>query len=109
MGKKAAQNRELKRSDMSGATPERFGKSYFYAVQSTITKNFFKTKSFEKDFKSEQKDKRYEAMKAEIESSNETETLNLFQKKDKIILLADGCTKSNMTQTEILTNLKLVL
>ena len=75
MRKEAAEARELKRSYRSRATGERFGKNYknySYAVQSTITKNFVESESFQKDLKSEQKDKWFEAIKAEMETSNES-------------------------------------
>ena len=79
--KEAAQDRELKRSDRSRAPPERFGKSYSHAVQSTLTKNFIEPENFENAINSEQKDKWLEAMKTEIESLNETQTWDLVPKE----------------------------
>ena len=67
----AAHDRELKRSDRSTATPERFGKSYSHTVQRTKTKNFFEPENFKNAIISEQKDKWLAAMKTEID---ETET-----------------------------------
>ena len=61
--KEAARDGELKRSDRSRATPERFSKSYSHGVQSIITKNFFKPENFENAIKSEQKDNWLEAIK----------------------------------------------
>ena len=79
--KEAAQDRELKRSDRSTAPPERFGKSYSHAVQSTIILNFIEPQNLENAINSEQKDKWLEAMKAEIERSlNEAETWDLIPK-----------------------------
>ena len=49
------------------------------------------------------------AMKTEIESLNETETWDLVPKKDKTLLLADKCTKSNMIETKTSMSLKLVM
>ena len=68
MRKEAAQDRELKRSDRSRAPPGRFTKSYSHAVQSTKTKNFIEPENFESAIKLEQKDKRLEEKKTEIES-----------------------------------------
>ena len=79
--KEAAQDRELKRSDRSRAPPERFGKSYSHAVQSTLTKNFIEPENSENAVNSEQKDKWLEAMKTEIESLNETQTWDLVPKE----------------------------
>ena len=79
--KEAAQDRELKRSDRSRAPPERFGKSYSHAVQSTLTKNFIEPENFENAINSEQKDKWLEAMKTEIESLNETQTWDLVPRE----------------------------
>ena len=108
--KEAAQDRELKRRDRSRAPPERFGKNYFHAVQSTLTKNFTEPENFENAMNLEQKDKWPEAMKTEIESLNETETWDLVPKEEgKILFLANGCTKLNMIQTEISISLKLVI
>ena len=84
--KEAAQERELKRSDRSRAPPERFVKSYSQAVQSTLTKNFIEPENFENAINSEQKDKWLEAMKAEIESLNETQTWNLVPKRGQNII-----------------------
>ena len=53
--KEAAQDRELKRSDRSRAPPERFGKSYSHAVQSTLTKNFVEPENCKNAINSEQK------------------------------------------------------
>ena len=66
--KEAAQDRVLKQGDRSRAPPERFGKNYFHAVQSTLTKNYIEPKNFENAINAEQKDKWLEAMKTEIES-----------------------------------------
>ena len=44
--KQASQDRELKRSDRSEALPERFGKNYSHAVQSTKTKNALEPEIF---------------------------------------------------------------
>ena len=108
--KESAKDRELKRRDRSRALPERFSKNYSHAVQSTKTKNFIEPENFEEAINSEQKDKWLEAMKTEIESLNETETWDLVLKeKGQILFLANGCTKLNMIQTEILISLKLVL
>ena len=81
MRKEAAQDRELKRSDRSRASPERFGKSYYHAVRSTLTKIFIEPENFENAINSEQKDKWLEAMKTEKESLNETETWDLVTKE----------------------------
>ena len=81
MRKEAAQHRKLKRSDRSRAPPERFGKSYSHAVQSTLRKDFIEPESFENAINSEQKDKWLEAMKTEIESLNETQTWDLVPKE----------------------------
>ena len=79
--KEAVQDRELKRSDRSRAPPERFGKSYSHAVQSTLTKNFIEPKNFDNAINSEHKHKWLEAMKTEIEILNETETWDLVPKE----------------------------
>ena len=81
MRKEAAQDRELKRRDKSRAPPERFGKNYSDAVQSTLTKNFIEPENFENAINSEQKDKWLEAMKTETESLNEAETWDLVPKE----------------------------
>ena len=58
----------------------------------------------------EQNDKWLEAMKTETESLNETLILYFVPKeKGQKILLADGGTKLNIIQTEILITLKLVM
>ena len=98
--KEAAQDRELKRTDWTRAPPERFGKTYSHAVQSKITKNFIESVNFANAINSEQNDK-WDEMKAEIESSNETETWKVDRKKETIFFLVVGCTKSNMTQTDV--------
>ena len=72
--KKTAQDRELKRIDRSRAPPERFGRSYSHAVQSTITKTFVAPEGFQTAFNWEQKDKWLEPMKAEMENLIERET-----------------------------------
>ena len=78
--KEAAQDRELKQTDRSRAPPERFGKSYSHAVQSTIRKNFVEPENFENAINSEQKDKWLEAMKTETESLYEKQTWDLVPK-----------------------------
>ena len=78
--KEATQDREIMRSDRSRAPPERFGKSYSHAVQSTL-KNFIEPENFENAINSEQEDKWLEAMKTEIESLNETQTWDLVPKE----------------------------
>ena len=83
MRKAAAQDRALRRSDRSRALPKHFGQSYSHAVQSTITKNFMEPEIFENIIDSDEKDKRLEAMKAEIESLNEKETWDLVPKEKR--------------------------
>ena len=80
--KKAAQDRELKRSDSSRSPPEHFGKSYSHAVQSTLLKIFIEPEKFENAINSEQKDKWREAMKTEVENVNETQTWDLIPKEE---------------------------
>ena len=79
--KEAAENSDLKRSDRSRSSPERFCKSYSHGVQSTITKKFVESENFKNAINSEQKDKRFEAMKKLIESLHETKTWDLVPKK----------------------------
>ena len=70
MRKAAAQDREYK----SRAPPERFGKSYPQAVPSKLTKSFIDPENCENAINSEQKDRWFEAKKAEIENLIATKT-----------------------------------
>ena len=79
--KETAQDGELKRIDRSRAPPERFGRSYSHAVQSTITKTFVVPEGFQNAINWEQKDKWLKPMKAEMENLIETETWDLISFK----------------------------